>query len=80
MFGTLEGIQVLTPVMCFSEGPNNISLLTDESRCQWYVVVNDKMLPCLGCQHGLDMFDVCMTMVRKGGRHPHVDPGASNAQ
>jgi len=56
---------MFTPVMQYIEEGYNISLITDELRCQWFVMVNDKLLPCLGCQHGLDMFDGCVNKIRE---------------
>ena len=59
---------MLTPVMQYAELGYDVSLLTDELHCQWFVMVRRgteaKFLACVGCVHGLDLFDMCVQKVR----------------
>ena len=56
---------LFSPVMQYSEGNKEVKLLVDDSLCLWFVSVNEKTIQCLGCQHGLSMFDKCVDRIRE---------------
>ncbi len=62
---------MLIPVMTFTQYPYDVSLLTDEGHCQWFVMMQQgtfiKFLAALGCSHGLDLFDFCVEKIRDKG-------------
>jgi hypothetical protein len=65
-----EGDKMLIPVMQYIQPPYDILLVTDEARVEWFVMVGRegegavKAIRCVGCHHGLDVFDMAVNHIR----------------
>ena len=59
----------MTVAMTYLHNGYEVLLLTDELHAQWYVSLSDgtsqKLLTCLGCAHGLRIFDETVDRIRK---------------